>query len=556
MTVLISRIRAAEPLSLCTYASALGSATGEFSAAVIDMGRAVDDACNSWQGDAGAAASLRALDEKLAGNHAETAVLALADTCGDFGRQLDELRTAVLSIVDGEAPAEGMAVADDGTVTAPTMHSGNPIIDALAQKQFDDSAAWMQLRIRGLLAQLDAVDDQGAAAIAERLAAIDALRSAPDGAPVGEKVAAILDGRGELPSDPAQLDTLWRTLSPTEKDALFEHDPFIGNRDGISQLDRDHYNRLNLQSMQEQAHREGDLDRAASLDGISRSLASADGQPQRFLSLLDDEGHVAVAINNPDTAPNVTTYVPGTGSGLGSLESDTGRAQVMYDQARIAGAPESTSVITWLGYTAPPEIPDAAGIGYADRGAPALDGFQDGLRVTHDGERSYNVVLGHSYGTTLVGDAASHGRTLDADALVFVASPGTSVNHVTDLSLTGISDDEIGNHVFATSSERDPVPLFANTHQIATAALGPPGAAWAAYDKFVEGHDGGPFGVDPTESDFGGRVFASDAGPAGPYLGYNTDAHSDYWNLGADGLPSTSLRNIAYVIAGRTEDVT
>ncbi|NKS63306.1 hypothetical protein GS966_05705 [Rhodococcus hoagii] len=556
MTMLISRIRAAEPLGLCSYANALGAATGDFSAAISDMSRAVDDACGSWQGDAAAAASLRALDEKLAGNHVETAVLALADTCGDVGRRLDELRTAVLSIVDGEARAEWMAVADDGTVTAPTMYSANPIIDALAQKQFDDSAAWMQSRIRGLLGQLDAVDDQGATAIAERLAAIDALRSAPDGAPVGAKVQAILDGRGELPSDPAQLDTLWRALSPTEKDALFEHDPFLGNRDGISHLDRDHYNRLNLQSMQERALREGDGDRAAELDGISKTLVAADGQPRRFLSLLDAEGHVAVALNNPDTAPNVTTYVPGTGSGLGSLDSDVARAQTMYKQATFSGAPASTSVITWLGYTAPPEIPDAAGIGYADRGAPALDGFQDGLRVTHDGERSHNVVLGHSYGTTLVGTAASQGRTLDADALVFVASPGTSVNHVTDLSLTGISGDEIGDHVFSTKSARDPVPLFADTHRIAVRTLGSPGAAWAAFDKFVEGHDGGPFGVDPTRADFGGRAFTSDAGPAGPLLGYNTDAHSDYWDYNPDGSPSRSLRNMALVIAGRSEDLT
>ncbi|NKS73950.1 hypothetical protein GS531_16995 [Rhodococcus hoagii] len=159
--------------------------------------------------------------------------------------------------------------------------------------------------------------------------------------------------------------------------------------------------------------------------------------------------------------------------------------------------------------------PDAAGIGYAGPGAPALDGFQDGLRVTHDGERSHNVVLGHSYGTTLVGTAASQGRTLDADALVFVASPGTSVNHVTDLSLTGISGDEIGDHVFSTKSARDPVPLFADTHRIAVRTLGSPGAAWAAFDKFVEGHDGGPFGVDPTRADFGGRAFTSDAGRPG-----------------------------------------
>ena len=36
-----------------------------------------------------------------------------------------------------------------------------------------------------------------------------------------------------LPSDPAQLHELWSTLSSADKDALFAHDNYVGNRDGL-----------------------------------------------------------------------------------------------------------------------------------------------------------------------------------------------------------------------------------------------------------------------------------------------------------------------------------
>ncbi|NKS73949.1 hypothetical protein GS531_16990 [Rhodococcus hoagii] len=70
----------------------------------------------------------------------------------------------------------------------------------------------------------------------------------------------------------------------------------------------------------------------------------------------------------------MTTYVPGTGSGLGSLDSDVARAQTMYKQATFSGAPASTSVITWLGYTAPPEIPTRPGSDTRDRERPPSTG--------------------------------------------------------------------------------------------------------------------------------------------------------------------------------------
>lgn len=84
---------------------------------------------------------------------------------------------------------------------------------------------------------------------------------------------------------------------------------------------------------------------------------------------------------------------------------DIDRSDRMVAAATEAGSP-ATAVVTWLGYDAPDDLVDAASESYADNGKGALAGFEDGLRATHQGVPSHNTVVGHSYGTTLVGHAA------------------------------------------------------------------------------------------------------------------------------------------------------
>jgi len=108
---------------------------------------------------------------------------------------------------------------------------------------------------------------------------------------------------------------------------------------------------------------------------------------------IDDKGRGIIATGNPDTAKNVATFVPGTGSKLSGIGGDLGRSEAMRKAALKAGEP-STAVVTWYGYNAPPGLTDAMQDKYADAGAPDLDHFQDGLRGTHDGPRSHNVVVG------------------------------------------------------------------------------------------------------------------------------------------------------------------
>lgn len=223
-------------------------------------------------------------------------------------------------------------------------------------------------------------------------------------------------------------------------------------------------------------------------------------------------------MGNPDTATNVATFVPGTGARLGTVNGFMGWSDNMVQAANAAGSP-STSVIAWVGYNAPQDIfPQAAENSYADGAKQDLDRFEDGLRASHDGPPAHNTVIGHSYGTTVVGHAARDGN-LNANDVVFVASPGVGVANVDQLHLDGVPADKVGQHIHSTVAQHDPIQLAAGIN-----------------------------GPSPTGLSFGGTTFTSDPGDAGPWyeMGWNAAVHSEYWNTG-----NASLANMGHIIAGK-----
>ncbi|MBF6064714.1 hypothetical protein IU500_24760 [Nocardia terpenica] len=541
----ISHVRNCQPATMVSFAADLTTQNDAFSARVEQMDRDVDTAMNSWKGEAAAAASVRALSQKLAGNHLSETVVTLADHFNTYGGEMDGYRTALLGIVDGEVPHAGMSVDDDGNVTAPKyLNAKTDVLSLILQAQLDGQAAGFQARIKTLLVQFGDAEGKAAQAITTDLQTLGDYEKTPDGQPVGTQVHAILDGTAQLPTDPQALHDFWETLTPAEKDALYQHDRFLGNHDGIPQVDRDHYNRMTLDQLRaESKHnldqlqaskptdhsKEGDwqhqVDAAktklAQYDSMANGLATDPhnpNQPPRLLSMLDDQGRGAIAIRNPDTAGNVVTYVPGTGQNLTSINDGIQRSERMRQYAEIADPSKQTSAISWYGYNAPPGLSAATENSYADNAAGPLDGYQSGLRATHDGPRSVDTVVGHSYGTTAIGHAASNGHTLDADKVILVASPGLDVDTPSDLSLTGIKPDDNTNHIWATTNEHDPIKLT-------------PG--------FIHGPQ-------PWDTPGFGQQFHSE-GPAGPWykLWWNGAAHSSYWDNGNPGLT-----NMAKIITG------
>ncbi|MEU7140553.1 alpha/beta hydrolase [Nocardia sp. NPDC046473] len=519
----ISHVRACQPDTMVAFGEHLAERNSIFTERLDQMNRDVDTAMQTWHGAGASSASARALSHKLAGSHIGSSVVTISDRYNTFGTQLAAVRTPLLTAVEKEVPGAGMTVDDQGNVTPPKM-PGNSFSSYFIQQLVNDQAAWLQSRIKAFLVDFGDLENKAAQAITADLQQLAGYQKAPDGAPLSAAVQDILTGRAQLPTDPKQLHDFWAKLTPAEKDALFQHDHFIGNRDGIPQVDRDYYNRQNLNYLRADAQHKLDgllahppqagteavekwqsqvaglKEQIAGYDKVKSEIRMKDGVP-RLLSLIDDQGHAAIALHNPDTAGNVVTFVPGMNSRLSGIDAGVNSADAMRLAAQRADPSRQTSAVAWYGYETPKTLSDAAGSEMAKAAAAPLDSFQAGLRVTHEGARATDVVVGHSYGTTAIGNAASNGHTLDADKVIFIASPGVDVNRASEISLVGVDSDDVHNHLYATTAPSDPIRLAADTETHGTS----------------------------TESERFANQFSSD-GPSDGFLGYDGAAHNHYWD--------------------------
>lgn len=128
------------------------------------------------------------------------------------------------------------------------------------------------------------------------------------------------------------------------------------------------------------------------------------------------------------------------------------RSDRMYAAAGDASS-EPTAVITWYGYDAPDDIPAAISSDYAEHATDDLTTFQEGLRASHQEglAPAHNTLLGHSYGSTVIGHTAQAGEGVAADEMVFVGSPGVGADSAGQLNIPP-------EHVWATADPDDIVP--------------------------------------------------------------------------------------------------
>lgn len=267
-------------------------------------------------------------------------------------------------------------------------------------------------------------------------------------------------------------------------------------------------------------------DLADRLDGIRAvrdrlAVPPSAEHPRPYVLSLDPEGtgRVVIAFGDPDTAANVATYVPGAKSRLGSAGIHMRVGDAIAWSASRAGSP-STAVVTWIGYSAPQTLTSAMARRFADAAAPDLHRFQDGLRVTHQGPRSHQTVIGYSYGSVVIGHAARDG-VLGADDVVFAASPGVGTGRAGDLRLAAVPPRDAGYHVHATIARWDFIRAF------------------------------GVHGPQPAGRRFGGQAFRSAPGTRGPWYfgGLSRKAHSDYWSIG-----NPALAQIGRIVAGQARE--
>ncbi|WP_280433858.1 alpha/beta hydrolase [Nocardia carnea] len=268
-----------------------------------------------------------------------------------------------------------------------------------------------------------------------------------------------------LPGDPRPLRNMWENLSFSDREELFRLDPFLGNRNGIPQADRDFYNRRTLDALLAQARQSNDGTRAENYTGIARMLDESGAGPSRFyLTHLDNDGGLAFSLDNPDFADNTAVLLQPAHQPGRAL--DYARSTVeQLRQVALRAAPNSrTSVSFWGAYDQPESMVQSMFPQFAQDGAARVREYHEGLRATHEGAPAHTATIGHSYGSVLAGHSAGHGSTLDTDDLVFMGSWGTGANHVSQLRLAGVSPERTGEHVFATIATSDYVQLMPGTH--------------------------------------------------------------------------------------------
>ncbi|HEX2773588.1 MAG TPA: alpha/beta hydrolase, partial [Micromonosporaceae bacterium] len=325
-------------------------------------------------------------------------------------------------------------------------------------------------------------------------------------------------------AEPADVRRWWDGLDPAQRRWLVQHEArLVGRLDGVPADARDQANRLLLEDQSADLREQRsallarrprtlavlrDLARLRrTLDGIDaiRDRLTAGTGPRAYLLALDPsgDGRSVVAVGNPDRADNVLTYVPGMTSDLPGIDGELDRTYAMATRCAELGPTERTATVLWLNYDAPDFVHEAARAAQAQDAGPALHRFQEGLRATHEGPPAHQAVLGHSYGSLVVGATArDHG--LAADSLVFVGSPGVGVDHASQLGLSP-------SRVWSSTAYDDVIQYGALSPQAWLDRLARAGLSPVATLPLLVGlpSDDLWFGRNPSDPSFGGRIFGS-----------------------------------------------
>lgn len=521
-------------------ASARGNATLEASRQLSTL-----SVFDTWEGRTAEArkhtnASIRQ-DLDAHGNESLAVAKAANKAADDIERVQSELRA-----LQHEAADLHMAI-------DPLTNKLVPLSDKTLPSEALVAMLELQPKLEKILAEANTVDAELAAAI--NMA--DGDTPVPDG-PHDNRPEIQRALAQPLPQDPKQFADLWNQLTREEKDWLYSQDHNIGNHDGMPwdpsdphdpnnfHLGKDHYNRLHLPELIQQTKVDVDAKQAALNDLMSQRSAD-DGAiyalqnqlavqqnrlkgyqdvqntinksgPHRYLGQLDEFGHGAVAINNPDLAKRNAILVPGTGQDLTTMDGADNKSLAMYRAALDADPnlhPGDVAVTTWMGYDRPMDLAHADFPDPARASAGSLDSFESGLRASHVGGPSVDTIIGHSYGSTMVGAAASGGHQLGVDNVIAVGSPGMLVDHASDLNIGS------GGHVYAMRAENDIIGAAGGTTQ------------WT-------------LGPEPDKQSFGAIHLQANPGPTWPLGLPSIDAHSSYWS---DNNPA--LANMGSIIAGK-----
>ena len=415
--------------------------------------------------------NLASLDRALTNvNGALMAIEAARDGVGTIMAEINEAKAF--------ASLHGCTINSDGSVSAVNQHK--------------NAVTTLENNIRAILDKANQVDT----ALAEALASINTDRYT-DGDRGSNKVVGIPD----VPQanwSPSQNAAWWNSLPEERKKFLIDHCPDdIRHLDGLPAAARDQANRNALEGYvdangknhqgalkdAEQALKEAQqaydiavkkyaidseyaadqkaaaqntLDRAkeayedlkAIHEQTANDVRASKGlAPAYLLDFNYDKEYqrttAIVSSGNPDTATHVSTLVPGIGT---NVRGDLGKYVTINDRMRAQTAhagvdPNNVATISYLGYVAPKNdvwhIGQAADIGYADRAAPGLARFEEGLRANAEANhhKFTNTLVTHSYGSTTGGKAATLMAPGTVDRLILTGSPGGGVQSIDEYNV-------------------------------------------------------------------------------------------------------------------------
>ncbi|KAA0094193.1 hypothetical protein CIW49_25720 [Mycolicibacterium sp. P1-18] len=489
------RVEAARPDRLCQSAAHLGAKASGLGTQIDTQRATLTELTSGWQGTGADAAIAKAQPTLHRMQQIRDAMVTAQTALADGGAALARGRTMLLQSV-ARLRAQGWHVAPDGTVT---VRPGSPLdryavtspANAMRVRQL---AAANSMRLKVLLAGFDAADRAVSRKLRTAVGGLDATAvqfargGLPEAPPPYDTGAEIPVGKG-----PEEVYAWWSTLGDGERTRLLATWPEkLGNLNGIPVADRSTANEAILQR---DLHRPAEvatsrgvtteevlahpekygmagtmMDRYQNAlkvrDALDKDAANArdayGNAPDILLMKYEPEGFggdgaAAIAIGDPDTAANTSVMVSGLTTSVSAGTLSDGSGVNVFNEANRADWNHSTAVVQWMGYDAPNDLA-VARPDMARNGGQILAPDVNGLAVTHDSTPSHTTVIGHSYGSTTVADAAA-GYGMRADDVVLVGCPGT------DLA-TSAADFHLppDGHLYVGSASTDIVTNLGREH--------------------------------------------------------------------------------------------
>ena len=377
---------------------------------------------------------------------------------------------------------------------------------------------------------------------------------------------------------PEERAKYWSQQSEAQKQHLCDKYPdLIGNADGVEGWARDRANRNRLPKLKQEAKDNvstytellkspwidsntrayylSELDKAekavkaydAVQEQLDKGISLEDyqhgkkGDPVSLLTLQNDGGRVKAAMGQGDVdhAKNVATFVPGIGTTVeGSMGDYMRQTKNLRSAAMAQGnlSARDVATVAWLGYDAPGKadlnqpqnIPGIISPFLAQSGSDRLAGFMNGMQASRDygAGDAHMTLVGHSYGSSTSGMAATKVKYGVIDDLVLCGSPGMGTYDAKNYHV-----DQ--NHLWVSG-----VPKGDSVQGMGA----------------IRGGIVGSLGKNPMDSDSGFTHLSDDAtgspkynkdAPASKPFNFNFDNHSIYLEDGTE-----TLQDIGRVAAG------